>query len=53
MKCFISLGNGNSINIDVVDKEKSYLDTKTNKFVLFDKYGTRFFVEPKLTKNKL
>lgn len=51
---FISLGTqGNAINIDCIDKEKTYYDTRINKVALIDKFGNRFNVDPKLVINKM
>jgi hypothetical protein len=53
-KGFISLGSeGNTINIDCVDKEKTYYDTRINKVALIDKFGNRFNIDPKLVVNKM
>lgn len=51
---FISLGTqGNAINIDYIDKEKTYYDTRINKVALIDKFGNRFNVDPKLVIKKM
>ena len=53
-KGFISLGSkGNTINIDCIDKEKTYYDTRIEKVALIDEYGNRFNIDPKLVTNKL
>lgn len=53
-KGFISLGSPNSwINIDFVDKEKTYLDKRINKVAIIDVHGCRFNVDPKLVDGKI
>lgn len=54
MKNFIPLGQaGSYLNVLFIDKEHSYIDTKINKAVITDVYGTRFLVNPILVKGKL
>lgn len=54
MKNFIPLGQqGSYLNVLFVDKEHSYIDTKINKAVIIDVYGTRFLVNPLLIRGKL
>lgn len=53
-KGFISLGTtGNTINIDCIDKEKTYYDSRINKIALIDKFGNRFNVNPNLVIKKM
>lgn len=53
-KGFISLGSeGSMINIDCIDKEKTYYDPRINKVAIIDKFGNRFNVNPKLVINKM
>lgn len=53
-KGFISLGaEGNWLNIDYIDQNKSYFDTRFNKVAVIDIYGGRFNVDPKLVRGKI
>lgn len=53
-KGFISLGTRECwLNVEMIDQEKSYLDTRIGKVAVIDKYGARFNVEPKLVAGKI
>ena len=53
-KGFLSLGTRDTlINIECIDQDKCYLDKRIGKVAVFDKFGNRFNVEPKLCKGKI
>jgi len=54
MKGFLNLGSqGVFINIDYIDQDKCYLDKRNNMVAVFDIYGFRYNVDPRICKNKI
>ena len=53
-KNFIATGReGDSLNINVIDIQRSYIDLKLNKAFIYDIYGFRYNCDPKLVRKKL
>lgn len=45
MKGFVHIGNGNFINKDYIDKEKTCFDKEREKWVVVDIYGNKYYTE--------
>lgn len=52
MKGFIPLGNNSYINPDYVDYERTHYEPKLERVVLFDIYGTKFYIPPQVVKKR-
>lgn len=42
-----------TLNVSQIDQEKSYIDLKSGKAVIVDKYGNKFWVNTKVLKGKM
>ena len=52
MKGFVCIAPNCFVNKCLIDKEKTYFDTKKDKVVIYDIYGTQYFVDKDLIKVK-
>ena len=52
MKGFIPLGNNSYINPDYIDYDRTHFEPKLKKVVLFDIYGTKFYVPQEVVKKR-
>ena len=53
-KNFIATGReGDCLNISVIDTQRSFIDVTNNKAYIYDIYGFRYNVDPKLVRKKL
>ena len=53
MKGFIPIGNDSHINIDYIDLVRTHYEPNIKKVVLFDIYGTKFYVPPQIVKGRI
>ena len=53
MKGFICINPNCYVNEDLIDKDKTYYDSRKDKVVVFDVYGNKYYVDKELVKGQL
>ena len=53
MKGFICINQNCYVNEDLIDKDKTYYDSRKDKVVVFDVYGNKYYVDKELVKGQL
>ena len=53
MRGFVCIAQGCFVNEDLIDKDKSHYDPKTDKVVVCDYYGNTYLVDKTLIKGKI
>lgn len=52
-KGFISVGKNNWLNINAINMEKTYIDTKLNKVIVVDKFDIKHTIDRKEFERKV
>ena len=52
-KCFIPVRKNETLNVSQIDQENCYIDLKSGKAVIVDKFGNKYWVNRKVLKGKL
>lgn len=52
-KGFISVGKNNWLNVNAINMEETYIDTKLNKVIVVDKFGIKHTIDRKEFERKV